>query len=124
MSSASAAVGPLESRMLACITRVLSPTHLQMENESHKHGGGSGGESHFKVLVVSAAFEGKSLLDRHRLVNDAVKDGATNIPVHALSISAKTPAQWAAAGGTAAAQLHSTPSCQGGDGSAAAKAGQ
>ena len=112
-----AKIGPIEAKMRAAVERALAPTHTQWENESHKHGGGGeGGESHFKVLVVSAAFDGKALLDRHRLVNDAVKEGATNIPVHALSISAKTPAQWAAAGGSAAQQLHSTPNCQGGDG--------
>ena len=104
--------------MLASIHKALAPLHVAMENESHKHGGGPASESHFKLLVVSPAFEGRSLLDRHRMVNDAVKDGATNIPVHALSISAKTPAQWEAAGG-AAAPLHATPTCQGGDGSGA-----
>ena len=111
-----ATAGPLQTKMAAAITRALAPAHLEFENESHKHGGGAcaDAESHFKVLVVAAAFEGKSLLDRHRLVNDAVKEGATNIPVHALSISAKTPAQWASAGGAAAAQLHTTPNCAGG----------
>jgi len=112
-----ASLGPLATKMTAAITRALAPVHLQLENESSAHGGDAASESHFKLLVVSAAFDGKSLLDRHRLVNDAVKEGATNIPVHALSISAKTPAQWAAAGGAAAAQLHTTPTCQGGDGS-------
>jgi stress-induced morphogen len=107
-------IGPLQAKMTAALTAALAPTHLTFENESHKHGGGAAQESHFKLLVVSPAFEGKSLLDRHRLVNDAVKEGATNIPVHALSISAKTPEQWAAAGG-AAAPLHATPSCQGGE---------
>jgi BolA protein len=109
-----ATVGPLQARMTAAITQALAPLHIQFENESSKHGGGSDAESHFKVLVVSAAFAGKSLLDRHRQVNDAVKEGATNIPVHALSISAKTPEQWAAAGG-AAAPLHATPTCKGGE---------
>jgi BolA protein len=115
---ASAVAGPLEAQMRASIQRHLTPTFLELENESHKHGSGPGGESHFKVLVVSSQFDGKSLLERHRLVNDAVKDGSTNIPVHALSISAKTVAQWEAAGGKL--QMHSTPNCAGGDGSGAA----
>ena len=113
-----ATAGPLQTKMAAAITRALAPAHLEFENESHKHGGGGAQESHFKLLVVSPAFEGKSLLDRHRLVNDAVKEGATNIPVHALSISARTPAQWA---GGAGGGIHTTPACAGGDGSGLAR---
>jgi BolA-like protein 1 len=51
-------------------------------------------ESHFKVFVVSEKFEGMSVLARHRAVNDAVRNKDTGeLPVHALSIQAKTPAQ-------------------------------
>ena len=101
--------------MRSALQKHLSPVFLEFVNESSKHGSGHGAESHFKVLVVSAKFEGISLLDRHRMVNDAVKDGSTNIPVHALSVSAKTVAQWEAAGGKL--PMHSTPNCAGGDGS-------
>ena len=104
--------GPLATAMLASVTAALAPTHVELVNESAGHGGAPGAESHFKLLVVSAAFEGKSVLDRHRLVNDAVRGGAANIPVHALSIGAKTPAQFAAG-----AAMHKTPACAGGDGS-------
>ena len=52
-------------------------------------------ETHFKVVIVSEAFEGKSLIDRHRAVNEClaleISEG-----VHALSIDAKTPKQWQA----------------------------
>ena len=108
----SAPTGPLATAMLTSIRAALSPTHVELVNESAGHGGGPTAESHFKVLVVSAAFDGKSVLDRHRLVNDAVRGGAANIPVHALSISAKTPAQW-----EKGAAMHETPKCAGGDGS-------
>jgi stress-induced morphogen len=117
-ASASAA-GPVERALAAALTRALSPTHLAIENESSKHAGGAGRESHFKVLVVSAAFDGKPPLARHRMVHAAVADAggagaAAALPVHALSISAVTPAQFAAGAG-----LHATPDCRGGGGARA-----
>lgn len=108
----STSVGPLATSMLQNVKAALSPVHIDLVNESSSHGGDASAESHFKLFVVSSAFEGKSVLERHRLVNDAVRAGASNIPVHALSISAKTPAQW-----SAGAQMHQTPACAGGDGS-------
>jgi stress-induced morphogen len=83
-----------------------SPVHLELENESHKHSEGLGSESHFKLFIVSAAFDGKLALERHRMVNDALKGADNNLPVHALSISAKTPAQF-----EKGAAVHSTPDC-------------
>jgi stress-induced morphogen len=71
----------------------LEPTHVEISDESHKHGG-----SHaFIVTVVSSKFAGLSLIDRHRMVNELLQDfldeskGGT---VHALNIKAKTPEQW------------------------------
>ncbi len=114
MSSAASAApaGPLAKAMVANVNTALSPVHLELVNESASHGGGPDAESHFKLLVVSAHFDGKSIIDRHRLVNDAVRGDSSNIPVHALSISAKTPAQW-----EKGAAIHQTPRCAGGDGS-------
>ncbi|MGH6875421.1 MAG: BolA family protein [Aestuariivirgaceae bacterium] len=67
------------------------PSQLEVIDESRKHAGHAGarpeGETHFRVRIVAAAFEGKSLLDRHRLVNDALADELAG-PVHALSITA------------------------------------
>ena len=106
--------GPVAAIVRARITAALAPLHLELENESHRHAGPPNAESHFKVLCVSAAFEGMPLLARHRAVTDAVRGGARELPVHALSISAKAPSQWAAG----AAGMHATPNCRGGDGSA------
>jgi len=57
-----------------------------------------GTESHFKVVVVSDKFEGMSLLERHRCVQDLFKEelelGIAHGGIHALSIVAKTPEQW------------------------------
>ena len=56
----------------------------------------SGDGRHFEALVVSAEFEGRSLIERHRLVLATVTAEIRNDALHALSIKAYTPAQWAA----------------------------
>lgn len=108
-SHMAAATGPVEARLRAQITAALSPVHIELVNESFKHSVPAGSESHFKVLVVSAAFEGKSPLQRHRAVNAAVAEAGGGLPVHALSVSAKTPQQWA----DGQAQMQNTPNCKG-----------
>lgn len=74
----------------------LEPTRLDVVNESHLHAGHAGspgtGESHFRVLIVSAAFAGRSRLDRHRLVNAAVQDLLRD-RVHAFAIKAYAPGE-------------------------------
>jgi BolA protein len=74
----------------------LQPVYLEVVNESGMHNVPPGSETHFKVLVVSAAFEGLGLVDRHRKVNDILSCELGG-GVHALSIRALTPAQWAGA---------------------------
>ena len=103
--------GPIARLLYERITAALAPAHLELENESHKHSVPPGSESHFKVFIVSPAFEGVPLIQRHRLVHDAVKGGSgtAELPIHALSVSAKTPAQWASGAG-----MQTTPNCRGG----------
>ncbi|MEG6507744.1 BolA family protein [Methyloligella sp. 2.7D] len=75
------------------LTKTFAPTVLKVVNESHKHEGHASspgtGDSHFAVLVVSDAFDGKSRVDRHRLVNEALAEELAG-NVHALSIRAMT----------------------------------
>ncbi|MBT3984009.1 MAG: BolA family transcriptional regulator [Bacteriovoracaceae bacterium] len=71
----------------------LGPTHLEVINESHMHNVAEGSESHFRVVVVSEKFENQMLIDRHRMVNEALGDLLKN-HIHALAIISKTPAQW------------------------------
>jgi stress-induced morphogen len=71
----------------------LVPVHIEVVNESHMHSVAPGSETHFKVLVVSPAFEGLGLVDRHRRVNETLADELRG-GVHALSIRALTPSQW------------------------------
>ena len=70
----------------------LSPESLEIIDESHKHAGhaSAGGAGHFEVKIVSNAFEGKSPIQRHRMVFDAMGD-LMQTEVHALSIQADTP---------------------------------
>ncbi|GJD81401.1 BolA family transcriptional regulator [Methylobacterium gregans] len=74
----------------------LAPTRLEVVDESHLHAGHSGsregGETHFRLDVVSAAFEGKSRVDRHRLVN-GLMDEAFKRGLHALALKARTPGE-------------------------------
>lgn len=73
----------------------LSPEYLQIVNESSGHGGYfPGKESHFKAVIVSEAFTGLCLVQRHQKVYAAAGDllGAGNI--HALAIHVFVPEEW------------------------------
>jgi BolA family transcriptional regulator, general stress-responsive regulator len=74
----------------------LAPAHLHVEDESHQHighaGWRAGGETHFKLDIVSAAFEGKSRVERHRMINNALAE-AFQAGLHALAITAKAPGE-------------------------------
>ena len=83
------------------------PRHMEVVNESHKHNVPPGSESHFKVLLVSEAFEGQKPVARHRSVNKVLAVELNN-GVHALALKLVTPAQWEAAGHTLQAQ---SPPC-------------
>ena len=75
------------------LTRALQPVELDIIDESAKHAGHAGaasGGGHFIVNIVSRAFENKTLIQRHRLVYDAVGD-IMHSEIHALSIQARTP---------------------------------
>ena len=75
------------------LTRELNPEKIDIVDESAKHAGHAGaasGGGHFIVTIVSMAFENKSLIQRHRLVYDAVDD-MMHSEIHALSIQASTP---------------------------------
>jgi len=86
----------LQSEIESLLTSSFAPSRLEVINDSAKHHGHAGddgsGESHFTVVVESAAFTGKSRLERQRMVNAALGD----IPgrrVHALAIRAFAPGE-------------------------------
>ncbi|MDX1443176.1 MAG: BolA family protein [Gammaproteobacteria bacterium] len=71
----------------------LEPVALEIKDESHKHVGHAGAQSgmgHFAMTIASPAFEGKSTLERHRLVYDTLGE-MMHTDIHALSIRALTP---------------------------------
>jgi BolA protein len=97
--------GPIATIIREKLQAGLHPVRLEIEDDSgrhagHHHEGGvdgrAGGESHFNVTVVSAAFEGQGRVQRQRAVNDLLRDELAG-PVHALSIRALTPAEASAA---------------------------
>lgn len=76
------------------LTERFAPVSLEVIDESHLHAGHAGarpeGETHFRVRIVSAAFDGLSRVDRHRLVNETLA-AELNGPVHALAVRADAP---------------------------------
>ena len=97
MTSASNSA-PVAQAIIAKLTAALAPVRLDVIDESHRHTKHAaapehtkqGGESHFRVIVISQSFVGTSRLQRHRRINKllaAELDG----PVHALAIHAFAP---------------------------------
>jgi BolA protein len=95
----------IEAKLVAALT----PVGLEVVDESHKHSVPSGSESHFSVVVVSDRFDGASRLNRHRMVNDILRDELAD-GIHALSIQAFTVDEWSGREG----RTMTTPECLGG----------
>jgi BolA protein len=78
------------------LTAAFAPQRLEVLDESQQHAGHAGhrpgGESHFRVYIVSDVFQGKSRLERHRMVNHALA-GELAGGVHALAIHATAPGE-------------------------------
>ncbi|CAG7601955.1 BolA family protein [Candidatus Vallotia tarda] len=76
----------------------LSPFTLEIRDNSSEHAKhiGSATGSHYILTIVSAAFEGYTRVDRHRLVYSALGDAMQDGGIHALSISAYTPKEFKA----------------------------
>lgn len=54
----------------------------------------TGGGDHWQLIIVSPAFEGKGLLEQHRLVNEALKEPMQDERIHALALKTYSPTQW------------------------------
>jgi len=78
-------------RMIDKLTAAFHPTFLDVIDESDRHHGHGGahpqGETHFAVQIASPAFRGTTRLQRHRMINEVVKDELAE-RVHALTIEA------------------------------------
>ncbi|MEO5640249.1 MAG: BolA family protein [Sphingomicrobium sp.] len=95
-TAAASAVGPVASEMRRRLDAALDPAMCELVDESalhHGHAGHDGrGESHFRLVIESAAFAGKTRVARQRLVYAALGE-LMNDRVHALSITARAPGE-------------------------------
>ena len=86
----------MRDQIIETLTERFQPLDLDVKDESHLHAGHAGwregGETHFRVKMVAEAFEGASRLQRHRMVNDALK-AQLDDSVHALALNLKAPAE-------------------------------
>ena len=91
-----AATGPVAREMIERLTAALSPTRLDLEDQSHQHVGHAGhdprGESHFALTIESPAFEGLNRVERQRKVYAALGE-LMRERVHALTIKAIAPGE-------------------------------
>jgi BolA family transcriptional regulator, general stress-responsive regulator len=78
------------------LREAFTPESLDVIDESHLHEGHAGhrpgGETHFRIYIVSDAFEGKSRIERHRMINATLAAELAG-PVHALAIKAQAPSE-------------------------------
>ena len=98
----------LLSRIKTKLGSRFNPSVLEVINESSMHNVPPGSETHFKVVLVSAAFSGKSPVERHRLVfgvlTEEFRDG-----LHALSVTSRSPEEW-----EGNREVGTSPACRGG----------
>lgn len=79
-------------RIRTLVQDSLHPVRLEIRDDSAAHAGhaGGGGRGHFYVRIVSEVFSGKSLVERHRLVHDALA-ALLETDIHALALSTRAP---------------------------------
>ena len=86
----------VETRLRQALMIGLEPTRLDIVNESELHAGHRSspgtGESHFRLLVVSPLFSGKSRVERHRMVNELIADEMKR-GLHAMALSTYAPGE-------------------------------
>lgn len=99
----------MQAQLEERIRQGLPVEHLEVINESHGHNVPRGSETHFKVVLVSPAFSGMSLVRRHQAVYALVREQLAG-GVHALALHTYTAAEWEAARGEAP----DSPACRGG----------
>ncbi len=95
----------IQAEIEAKLRESFAPEQLEVINESHLHAGhhhvdggdhahfDGTGETHFRIRIVSDSFAAKSRLERHRAINDVLKDELAPNRVHALAIEAHAPGE-------------------------------
>lgn len=100
----------IQEEITHLLQEAFEPLHLEVIDESHTHNVPEDNQSHFKVTLVSASFEGKPLIARHRAVNETLGAEGVMQRIHALALHTLTPEEWFAKGGAAP----ESPPCLGG----------
>ncbi len=95
----------IEQKLLAHF----NPAHLEVVNESFMHNVPNGSETHFKVVLVTPAFSGERLINRHRAVNAVLKEELAD-NIHALALHTYTDEEWVSLYGDSP----NSPACLGG----------
>ncbi|WP_428818653.1 BolA family protein [Microbulbifer sp. MCCC 1A16149] len=88
------------------LTSAFTPSHVEVDCESHMHNVPAGSEMHFRVVLVSEAFNGTRKVQRHQKVYGVLADEMAG-PIHALALHLYTPEEWAG-------QAPASPQCLGG----------
>lgn len=99
----------IQSQIDQSIKDKIDVHHMTLENESYMHNVPEGSESHFKLVLVSGAFEGKRLVQRHQLIYAILQTEMTKI--HALAMHLYTVVEW----DERQALSPSSPKCHGGE---------
>lgn len=88
--------GVVAARLRAKLDAALAPTRLEIRDDSHRHAGHAGarpgGETHFAVTIVSAAFAGQGRVARQRMVHAALAEELRD-QVHALQLRTLAPGE-------------------------------
>ena len=86
----------MQDLIIEKLRKAFDPESLHVEDESHRHEGHAGhrpgGETHFRLYIVSEAFRGKTRIERHRMINATLADELAG-SVHALAIHAQAPGE-------------------------------
>jgi BolA protein len=83
-------------RIHAILQQRFKPLHLELHDESERHVGHAGatsGGGHYRAVIVSARFEGRSRLDQHRMVHEALGE-LLGSEIHALGLRTCSPSEW------------------------------
>jgi BolA protein len=107
-AASTAITATMASTIEAKISAALTPSYLEVINESANHNVPKGSETHFKLIVVSAQFDGQRTLHCHRMVY-AILEQELAGSVHALALHTYTEEQWREVD-----QAPDSPSCRGG----------
>lgn len=98
----------IQTSIIKKLKEGFAPVYLDVVNESHMHNVPPGSESHFKVVLACAGFEGVRQVQRHQQVYKVLNEEMAGL-IHALALHTYTPEEWQASGLAPA-----SPQCMGG----------